>query len=375
MALTPTTTGSAVSRSYPWTGLNPGSDHRDSVLEWEKRLRNLHRVDFPLAKRSIAENPPAVDKSMIRERIAASSGLDSLVLELGSSTSPPIAPEPEPIDRLSILRDISKSHLSSVSVFDTWRRWKSEPKIWATLEETTARERAERMADRDEQQIELDRKWQRLLNLQASVAMDTERQAEAEERKLTEQFEERQARLDREWEALLSNDPDAVHASVEGKNPAEGVPFDLVDVDGETLLVEGRVQPLELMTPERRSSVTPGGKPTTKKLNKTERSRVHLEAVAGSLINVAKQALAASPGASMATVLITVDPSEDDVLMFATLGRSEFLGTGTNRSAGSVEALERATNVIFELGGRTKTLVPLPPELVSRHVPRVRRTP
>lgn len=345
-----------MSRQMPWPKLNPETTSRSDLVEWERQIAGLHRQDVPKAKRRIASPALPVDEPGIRRELSRSMGIDELVSRLGSSSTPPVAPEPEPVDRLEVLSHSRAEALAGVSRWNVAARWGTEPAILVTAEETVARLRSEREAERKRVQAQLDEDWTRLKGLQAQLEDRVVVEVEAGRQRRLEERDAEQAALDAQWEKLIDNEPVAVKASIESLGGV-GVPFELVKVEGKSIAALVSVGPVEWVVPERCPSMTPGGKPTTKKRTKTERNETYLAVLCAMTLNVAWQVFNSSPGAERLTVAIRPGGERGQALMVTEFDRDQFREREPARTRDPRAELDEAVSFTCETRGRTREVV------------------
>jgi len=358
--------GSAVNNSMPWSGIDPETNERGRILEWERLLANLHQVNPIRAKRKLAPPPESVEEVQIRKRLAEAMGIDQLVEQLGSSTTRPIAPDPQPIDRLEILTRTRRENLSDIAWWNLWDRWQAEPAVLTASQSVIDQERSNRADKREQLQRHLDEDWDRLNNLWAELDVEVASQVEKEERARLDEREIEQRRLDQEWEALLANETQVVSKSIGSRKLGEGIPFELVGVEHDSVAAVAEIGPVDDVIPERRSSVTPGGRPSTKKRTKTERNELYLASLAGALINVAKQVFAAAPGTERVVVALTSGQQSIEVLMVGTIERHQFASRDPQGLPDPLSELSQACSSSYELRGRTNEVVPLGDDDIRR---------
>ncbi|MGQ0668717.1 MAG: hypothetical protein ACT4PO_03420 [Actinomycetota bacterium] len=111
-----------------------------------------------------------------------------------------------------------------------------------------------------------------------------------------------QRELDEHWKLLLENDRHTVLESLEAAfadNQAPAAPINCEDGRATVvLLMEG-----EDLVPERVPSLTPTGRPTTRKLSQTDRNKFYLSWVFSNILVTVKEAFAVAPGLVAVTVV------------------------------------------------------------------------
>jgi hypothetical protein len=179
------------------------------------------------------------------------------------AAQPPLAPPLEPIDVGAMEKRAVKAAKADVSFLKFSARRKASERARALAKEEAAAEMTRREDQRAKVQQELDAAWQR----------------------------------------LLSNDPETVISTLEAAfadNAAPAVPVDCADGRVTVLMV---MEPEEAF-PERVPKVTPTGKPSSRKLSKTERSELYVAWMSFNILATVREALATAP--SIEAVLIAV---------------------------------------------------------------------
>lgn len=135
----------------------------------------------------------------------------------------------------------------------------------------------------------------------AAAALRSERDADASDAKARTQTAKKQAELDLQWEALLRHERAAVLDAL--AHTFKNVPYQTLAYassdDGALVFVAFH----DFEVPSHEPDLTPTGKLTTRKLTKTERNQLYVEALAAVTINAARRALAASPGGDHAAAV------------------------------------------------------------------------
>ena len=237
---------------------------------------------------------------------------------------PPVAPPPEAVDSRAIEERHRREALKGISIFSRQSR-------------KQAKEEAKKAA-------------------QQEVA--------AEETRGQRLREETQRALDESWRKLLDNDPETVLAVLEGAfadNEAPATPVDCQD---------GRVTTLMLLdgpdaVPERVPHLTPTGKPSSRKLTKTERNELYLGWMSSNLLATTREAFAVAPSIDAVTVVVLRrDPMTPfgerplSVIYAGTLSRGQNDRIVWDQPE-ALDAIYHAENLLIETKGRTKEPVPI----------------
>ncbi|MBN8866322.1 MAG: hypothetical protein J0H98_02090 [Solirubrobacterales bacterium] len=302
----------------PWDSKDYGL-----ILEWEERLRELRDARFAPARRKTAPSPAPVDDKSIRRELSQTMGVDRLTAELGSSTTPPVAPPTEPIDQLEILTRARAVAVASISRWNPLARWRTEGNVLTEAAASVELEKERRLAERDRAQADLDEKWERLRELLDELDTRTMDELDAERERRARQQAEEQERLDLEWDALLNNEEREIRACLATTERRAAVNFELLAVTGSTAVTRVWMTEPDTLIPERHTGSTPGGRPSVKKRNKTERNETHLELLAVATVNVGRQVLACAPGIRSVIVVTASIARPADSLTMARIARDE----------------------------------------------------
>lgn len=108
--------------------------------------------------------------------------------------------------------------------------------------------------------------------------------------------------LDRGRQRLAAGDPAASARAIAQALSSLPNPARLVRLSGHEALIAVQAPDAERVVPERLPHWTASGKPTTRRLNQTERNEYHAEVVAAIVVAAGRRALTAAPGVSVATV-------------------------------------------------------------------------
>lgn len=230
-----------------------GSASRTSIASYQRQLRDA-------------------DKQGEIERIRdIESTLLSLHKEAFSPARRPKAPEPEPVDTNSIRRRVRKEELSSVSLFRFSERRAAKRRADEKAIRDIAEEKAKRLATTKQQQTE----------------------------------------LDREWSDFIANQPETVIAALETAFEDNQDPAAPVNCEGSRASIVILYPPQDFM-PDKKPALTPTGRPTLKRRNKTETSDLYARAVASTLLATVKEGFAVAPGLEQITTLVARKDSRAD---------------------------------------------------------------
>jgi hypothetical protein len=164
-----------------------------------------------------------------------------------------------------------------------------------------------------------------------------------------------QAASDAAWRALLEGDPDTVTSRLSGTFVRRGIGAAVTAVTGGQVQISVEVPGVEAV-PSHRSTVTPAGQPTLKKLTKTEAAEAVRQVVAARVLLVAKEALAESPATN--EVIVAAHFARSGDVLETALHRDGLSEAPWRLDAWSVlSAVD--PDVEVNIGGRTQELRPL----------------
>ena len=248
--------------------------------------------------------PDDVDPGPIQAKLEGKAGTPELVDATGGGEKPPVAADPEPVDRYEVMRDHRKRARAGIPI------WRIRDQIAAAraadIEAESAAE-AETECRREEQDCEqrrLDGLWSQLEEARARVADELVLQVAAEEERRVAERASEQAAVDEEWRQLNANDPTITLSIIEQAFADNEAPAAAIDCDGDrTTVVMQFVQP-EAIVPERKPAHTPTGKRTLKKRTKTEVNALYLQALGSNVLATVKEAFAVAPGTNVVQMLV-----------------------------------------------------------------------
>lgn len=238
--------------------------------------------------------------------------------------NPPVAPPAAPVDTDAIERRHRKEALRTIPLLRLSERRAAKERARASAPEEAASEGARLERERDAAQRLLDEAWRR----------------------------------------LLANDPDTVLqtlAEAFADNRAPAVPVDCQDARATVLLVLDGMETV----PERVPYLTPTGRPSSRKLPKTERNELYLGWLSSNLLATVREALAVCPGLSAVTVAVLrrepMDPFGERSLS------AVYAGTISRAmcerivwdAPEALDAIFYAEGLLVKLKGRTRETVPL----------------
>ena len=190
------------------------------------------------------------------------------------------------------------------------------------------------------------------------------RQIRLERRRREVARDEEQARLDGEWQRLVGNDPPTVLAALDAAFEDNEAPAAPVNCEGDEVTVMVLFEPSDAI-PDKKPAVTPSGKPTLRKRNKTERNDLYVASMASNVLATVKEAFAAAPGINR---VVVVAVRKDEVprasrpllscLYCGRFKRGRFERLDWSRSDPLTE-ISLVPQALIERKGRTAEVVPL----------------
>lgn len=335
----------------------------NEVKTREDALTSVHRQSFPEARRVELPPPEEVDSGPIEDRLEREASVPGLIAKLGSGDSPPIAAEPEPVDRYALMREHRKRAREGISIFRIRDRIRAAREADRQAERAAEIEAGHRREAQQAEQIHLDQLWSELERAREVVAEELPVEVEAEQQRRVAERASQQAELDKEWEKLRSNDPETTIVALEQAFADNESPAAPLNCDGKRTTVVMQFPLPEHVVPERKPAVTPGGKRTLKKRTKTETNALYVEALGSNVLATVKEAFAVAPGTDTVQMLVIrreVDSKHADELAAIYVGefdRSHYDGAGESRQPG--EALQLASKSMLNLKGKTEQVAPL----------------
>jgi hypothetical protein len=335
----------------------------DRVAALDQALVSVHRQSFPDARR--AELPPIepVDPAPIEAELEAGAGIPDLLAELGGDEAPPVAPDPEPVDRYELMREHRRRERRGIPPWRLRERIDAARRADSLAEGAAEAEEEQRREAQAADQSRLDRTWARLQAARSTVADRLGSKVAAEEERRQAERAAEQAELDEEWEKLCANEPELTMLALEQAFADNEAPAAPVDCEDDSATVVMQFQPPEAIVPERKPARTPTGKRTLKKRTKTEVNALYLQALGSNVLATVKEAFAVAPGTHRVQILVVRrEPRDEDAGELAAIYAGEFDRGGYAGASGSRDpgkALELATHSELSLKGRTEQVAPL----------------
>jgi hypothetical protein len=334
----------------------------EKVKALEASLVRAHHRSFPPARLVELPPPDAVDSSPIEERLAAESGIPELIANLGGGESPPLAADPEPVDRYELMRDHRKRERQGVPIYRVGERIAAARRAdqAAALAADTEFER--RLSARDEDQQRLNGLWQQLGEARARVAERLPIEVGAERARRDQAREAEQAKLEADWARLEANDPMTTMTALEEAFADNSSPAAPINCEHKTTTVVMQFPQPEDVVPERKPDFTPTGKPTLKKRNKTEINELYVRALASNVLATVKEAFAVAPGTELVQMLVVrreIDKKHAGNLAAVYIGEFHRESSGTVGVGDLRAALVSAPEAELVLKGKTEQVAPL----------------
>jgi hypothetical protein len=235
-----------------------------------------------------------------------------------------LAPPPAPVDERQIYKAKEKELLAGVPV-------------WRIADRKAAKARARKLASE-----EVQRENERRSNEQAAL----------------------QRELDEVWERLCTNHPSTVIDAIDDAFEDNEAPAAPVNME-ESVLSLVMLAPTEDQIPEQKPAVTPSGKPTVKRMTKTEGADVYLTLISGHLLATIREALAVAPGIEEVKAVV-VRRTEDiygethlEALMAGRYGRAQLERVKWKEAEAPTIVQQAALELNWNPKGRPPTLKPL----------------
>jgi hypothetical protein len=277
----------------------------EKVSALEASLINVHRAEFPKASRAIAPDPKPIDPAPIRTNLEAAAGIPELVSDLGGEAErPPIAPDAEPVDRYTQMREFRARERAGVPIHRFRERIAGAKRADALAEKASDEEESRRRVAQEAEQERLNAIWLKLGEAREAVVKGTDGEVAAEAIRHAKAREAEQDELDADWERLLSNDPETTLAVIEAAFADNTSPAAAIDCSGDRISVAMRFPTPEQIVPEKKPDLTPSGKPTLKKRKKGQVNQLYLESMASNVLATVKEAFAVAPGTNKVQMLV-----------------------------------------------------------------------
>ncbi|HEY2715116.1 MAG TPA: DUF4236 domain-containing protein [Solirubrobacterales bacterium] len=335
----------------------------ERVAALERALVSVHSASFPEAQRAILPPVDEVDPASIQAELEASAGIPDLVAATSGGKSPPVAPEPEPVDRYELMREHRKRARAGIPIWRIRDRIEAANGADAEAEVAAASEEDRRLQAQRSEQVRLDGLWGQLSEARAKVAEELELAVAAETDRRVAARAQEQERLDEQWRQLNANDPGITLAALEQAFADNEAPAAAIDCDGPRTTVVMQFVPPEAIVPERKPARTPTGKPTLKKRTKTEISALYLQALGSNVLATVKEAFAVAPGTEVIQMLVVRQESAKAhagkwaAIYVGQFDRATFAAASSARDP--LATLTVASEAVLNLKGKTEAVAPI----------------
>jgi hypothetical protein len=335
----------------------------DKIAALEKSLVGVHRESFPEAELAVLPEPDAVNPAPIQEALEREAGIPELVSKLGGGDAPPVAPDPEPVDRYNLMREFRKRRREGIPFWQLRVQIEAARAADREAEGAAEQEAEERRAGQVRAQAELDRQWGELERARAAVAERQPQEVAAEKARRDAARAEEQQALDAAWARLQANDPEVTLPALEEAFADNEAPAAAIDCDGARTAVVMQFSAPEAIVPERKPARTPTGKRTLKKRTKTETNALYLEALGSNVLATVKETFAVAPGTDVVQLVAIrreTDGKQSGKLSAIYMG--EFDRAGYEGASGAREparVLVDATESQLNLKGKTAQVAAL----------------
>jgi hypothetical protein len=335
----------------------------EQIKALERRLVSVHAETFPPAEQIILPPPEPVDPEPIRAELEAAEGIPALIEEVGDGDAAPVAPEPEPVDRYELMRELRKSARAAIPFWRIRDQLEAARSADHEAEELAVVEVARRAEGREEEQARLDGVWNELAEARAVVARKLPERVAAEVGRRAEERAAEQMALDDDWRHLQANDPTVTLGILEQAFEDNAAPAAAIDCEGGLTTVVMQFVGPESIIPERKPAHTPTGKRTLKKRTKTEINQLYLAAMGSNVLATIKETFAVAPGTDAVQLLVFRRETsgkltgELTALYAGRFGRADFAGASGSRDP--ARALSRADDALLNLKGQAETVSPL----------------
>lgn len=333
------------------------------VAALEKALISVHGASFPEAERVTLPPPDEVDPQPIETERAAAAGIPQLVAATGGGEVPPVAANPEPVDRYELMREHRRRARAGIPFWSIRDQIAAARDADAEAEAAAEAETKHRSEEQRREQERLDDLWSQLQGARTRVADEVVLAVDAEKKRRAEERASEQTVLDDEWQKLNANDPSLTLSVLEEAFADNEAPAAAIDCDEDRTTVVMQFVPPEAIVPERKPARTPTGKRTLKKRTKTEINALYLEALGSNVLATVKETFAVAPGTDVVQMLVvrretdTNHAGELAAIYVGEFDRASYAGASGARKAG--QTLELAAESVLNLKGKTEAVSPI----------------
>lgn len=332
------------------------------VAELEKSLVSVHKTTFPKAERKVLSPPVPVDEKPIQTELEAEASIPDLIKEVGSGDSPPVAPEPEAVDRYQLMREFRRRRRQGIPFWRLRDQIDVAREADREAEEAGDAEMAKREVSREAEQRRLDGLWEELQQARAAVAGDLPGRVAAEEERRAVARAAEQQELDEGWARLQANDPEVTLPALNRAFEDNEAPARAIRCDGNRTTVVMQFSAPESIVPERKPARTRTGKRTLKKRTKTEINALYVQALGSNVLATVKEAFAVAPGTEIVELVVSrweTDKKNNGQMVAIYFGEFPRAGYDGASPGNPAKALQLAPKATLNLKGKTEQVAPL----------------
>lgn len=332
------------------------------VAELERSLVSVHRTTFPKADRKVLPPPEPIDEKSIQAALESEAGIPNLIEQVGSADAPPVAPEPEPVDRYQLMRECRKRRRQGIPFWRIRDHIDVAREADREAEEAADAELAKRKAAQETEQRRLDALWAELQQARVAVAEDLPGRVAAEEERRAVARVAEQQELDEAWAKLQANDPEVTLPALNRAFGDNKAPARATKCDGSRTSVVMQLSAPESIVPERKPARTPTGKRTLKKRTKTELNALYVQALGSNVLATVKETFAVAPGTDVVELIVVRRETDKQnngqmaVIYFGEFHRAGYAGASPGDPG---KALQLVPKAMLNLKGKTEQVAPL----------------
>ncbi|HTR74172.1 MAG TPA: DUF4236 domain-containing protein [Solirubrobacterales bacterium] len=335
----------------------------EAVTALEEALVSVHKETFPPSAPVVLPPPEEVDPAPIRAELEDVAGIPDLLAATGGGETPPVAIDPEPVDRYELMREHRRRARAGIPIWSVRRRIDAARAADEEAEAAASVERDRRGAVQRTEQARLDEQWAELGKARALVAEQLETNVAAERRHRAAQRDAEQAEVDEVWRRLQANDPEVTLAILEKAFADNEAPAAAIDCEGDHTTVVMQFVTPEAIVPERKPARTPTGRRTLKKRTKSEINALYLKALGSNVLATVKEGFAVAPGTEVIQLLVVRRESdkrhhgEMAVVYVGEFDRASFAGASGARDP--ARSLGLAEGAMLNLKGQSAAVSPI----------------
>src|ERR1700761_3262454 len=134
----------------------------ERVAAIERRLVSGPAEAVPAAERTVLPPPDPVDSGPIEAELAEDAGVPTLIEETNGGEAPPIAADPEPVDRYELMREHRKRARATIPLWRIREQIEAARGADVEAEEAAVVEAERRREQQRQEQGRLDQSWREL---------------------------------------------------------------------------------------------------------------------------------------------------------------------------------------------------------------------